>query len=307
MGPTPRVTVGPTPAPRDDDDDDDDERDDDDGERRALSGTVWYDLDGDGAPGPGEPGIPGISVRLIGMRTMFDAAVTGPDGSYRFEAVPTGGYSGAEFLLPDGYSCTISGPGNDAVLLDGLAFAGSVDGQETLNAGFIGDYQTETPETAYGWVLGTTWSDDNQDGIRDETYGMTDVEVRLMDAEGEVLASARTGYHDRYTSFYLFGPLLPGEYAVAFTPPEGYVFTAPGGNSSPDPSTGSTDLFVVGGGDIVTRDAGLIIPAPTPTPPAGEAGGAGDVASPENESIGDGGDARDPPPPSPDWDLPTLA
>ena len=275
VGPAIPVISQPTPGSgddRDDDDDDDDNGDDngrddddddrdDDGGRRSLSGMVWYDLDADGVPGPGEPGVPGISVRLIGERTMIDSVVTGPDGSYRFPASSPVTISGAEFLLPDGYSCTVPGLGSDAAPLDGVAFADGGGGQTTLNAGFVGEYRAETPADAYGWVLGTTWSDDNQDGMRDETAGMTDVEVRLLDTGGEVLASARTGYHDRYTSLYLFGPLLPGEYAVAFAAPDGYVFTAPGGESHVDPVTGMTDLFAVGGGDTVTRNAGLV-PAP---------------------------------------------
>jgi hypothetical protein len=310
----PAKTPKPTKTPdKDDDDDNDDNHDDDDNGddngddrgRRALSGLVWYDLNADGAPGPGEPGIPGISVRLIGRRTMIDSAVTGPDGSYRFPVVSVEDVAGAEFLVPDGYSCTVPGLGSDATPLDGLvAFAeGGVD-RQTLNAGFIGEYRAETPADAYGWVLGTVWGDGNQDGINDEAYGMTDVEVRLLDAEGDMLASARTGYHDRYTSLYLFGPLLPGEYAVAFTPPDGYTFTTAGGDSSADPTTGSTGPFTVAGGDVVTRDAGLIsvlTPSPTQTPPAGE---GGDEGSPENESAGDGGDARDLPLPMSEGALP---
>jgi hypothetical protein len=122
-----------------------------------------------------------------------------------------------------------------------------------------------------------------------------------------MLASARTGYHDRYTSLYLFGPLLPGEYAVAFTPPDGYTFTTAGEDSSADPTTGLTGPFTVAGGDVVTRNAGLIVapaPSPTPTPPTGEAGEAGDEGSPENESAGDGGDARDLPLPMSEGALP---
>jgi hypothetical protein len=316
VSPTPEPTRIPTPEPTrtpdhdDNDDDNDDNHDDDDnddngddGGRRTLSGLVWYDLDADGAPGPGEPGVPGISVRLIGRRTMIDSAVTGPDGSYGFPAVSVEDVAGAEFLVPDGYSCTVSGLGSDAALLDGpVAFAeGGVD-RQTLNAGLIGEYRAETPADAYGWVLGTVWGDGNQDGINDETYGMTDVEVRLLDAEGEMLASARTGYHDRYTSLYLFGPLLPGEYAVAFIPPDGYTFTTADGDSSADPTTGTTAPFTVAGGDVVTRDAGLIV-APIPTQPAGEAGGAGDEGGPANESAGAGGDARDPPLPVSEGDL----
>ncbi|MCM2466369.1 MSCRAMM family adhesin SdrC [Methanoculleus oceani] len=303
---TPTVTATPTPT-RDnhnDDDHDDDDHDDDDGDAgnsNLLSGMVWYDLNADGILDPGEPGIPGISVRLIGERTMFDYVVTGPDGSYRFSTLPTGGYSGVEFLLPDGYSCTVSGRGSDASPMDAtLAFAEGGARRQTLNAGFIGSHHPATPAEAYGWILGTTWSDGDQNGVRDETYGLTGVEVRLLDEGGNQVASARTGHHDYYTSLYLFGPLPPGEYTLAFTAPDDYAFTSTGGDSYADPSTGTTTPFTVGGGDMVVRDAGLIpAPAPTASPassPAGQGsevvaadatGGAGDGADEEREDRDD--------------------
>ena len=313
--PEPTLTQKPTEKPDDHDGDDQDNEGedkekpkDDTGGSGSLSGTVWYDLDVDGSHDPGEPGIPGISVRLIGKRTMLDYAVTDHDGSYRFSTIPTGDYRGAEFLLPDGYSCTLPCLGSDAIPMEGVvAFAERQTERQTLNAGFVGSYLPGTPAAAYGWILGTTWSDSDHNGIRDETVGLTDVEVRLLDAGGNVAASARTGYHDRFTSFYLFGPLLPGEYALAFTSPDGYIFTTPGGDSHADPVTGTTASFVVGGGDIVTMDAGLI-PSATPNPartalpgdepgePAdktadGVTGSAGNVTGevqgdPENETVG---------------------
>lgn len=233
---------------------------------------VWYDLNANGSRDPGEPGIPGISVRLIGKRTMYDYTVTGSDGSYRFSSLPTGGYAGVEFLMPDGYSCTTPGSGSDARPIGGtVAFAEGDDSRHTLNAGFVGGYQAGTPAATYGWVRGTVWSDGNHDGINDETYGMTGVEVRLLDAGGAVVASARTEYHDYYTSMYLFGPLLPGEYSLAFTAPENYIFTDPGRDSHADPLTGTTAPFTVGGGDTIVRDAGLILSlAPAQSLPPGE-------------------------------------
>ncbi|WP_292490232.1 SdrD B-like domain-containing protein [Methanoculleus sp. 10] len=309
----PTRTAKPTEKPDDDhdgwdDDNGDDDHngwDDDNGDGNALSGTVWYDLNADGSRTSGEPGIPGISVRLIGKRTMADAAVTGSDGSYRFPAIPAGGYTGVEFLLPDGYACTLPGRGNDArpVTAD-TAFAEAPGDRQVLDAGLVGNYRAATPATAYGWVLGTVWSDDDQNGVRDETYGMTGVEVRLLDAGDGVAASARTGYHDRYTSLYLFGPLMPGEYSLAFSPPDGYTFTTVGGDSHADPLTGITPLFAVGGGETVVRDAGLL-PAPARVSPAGGTGSPGNMTAtvtsdPENGTAGD--DGRAPPaedPPSP--------
>jgi serine-aspartate repeat-containing protein C/D/E len=256
------------------------------GSSGSLSGTVWYDLDGDGILDPGEPGIPGIGVRLIGKRTMLDHAVTGPDGSYRFETIPTGDYAGAEFLLPNGYSCTIPGLGSDASPAgEGVAFAQGGAGRWILNAGFVGGYQPQTPSAAYGWVLGTTWNDGDQDGIMNEHHGLTDIEVRLMDAGGNVVASTRTGHHDDYTSLYLFGPLPPGEYSLIFTAPDDYIFTEPGQDSHADPETGMTAPFTVGEGEIVVRDAGLI-----PAPAAGI--GVGPVAHPLEGQIYDAADVE---------------
>ena len=277
----PTVTVTatwtPTPTPTEkpnthDGDENDGDDHNDDGSSGPLSGMVWYDLNADGSRNPGEPGIPGISVRLIGHRTMSDYTVTGSDGSYRFSSLPTGGYAGVEFLMPDGYSCTTPGSGSDARPIGGtVAFAEGDDSRHTLNAGFVGGYQAGTPVAAYGWVRGTVWSDGNRDGVNDDMYGLTDIEVRLLDAGGAVVASARTRYHDYYTSMYLFGPLLPGEYSLAFTAPENYIFTDPGRDSHADPLTGMTDPFRVGGGETIVRDAGLILSlAPAQSLPPGE-------------------------------------
>ena len=290
---TERSTEKPTeePTKRPDDGDNNDDLDDS-RDSSSFSGMVWYDLNANGIRDPGEPGIPGINVRLIGRRTMIDHAVTDFDGSYRFTITPpTGGYAGIEFLIPDGYSCTIPGLDNDAIQTsETVAFAEAGAGGDSLNAGLVGKYQTGTPAAAYGWIRGTTWSDDNQNGVRDETYGITGVEVRLLDADGAVVA-ARTGYHDYYTSMYLFGPLLPGEYSLMFTPPEDYIFTDPGKDSHADPVTGMTNPFMVGGGDTVVRDAGLIpspttgsgsAPEPTWTVPPADADGPDE---PEGETI----------------------
>jgi hypothetical protein len=298
--PSPTMTAVPSPTmtPVGDDDDGDDDDNDGDGNNQtggaaeSLSGTVWYDLNGDGVRDPGEPGIPEINVRLIGKRSMIDHTATGPDGSYRFGTIPSVGYAGVEFVLPDGYSCTVSGKGSDASSLDDIvAFAESGVDRQTLNAGFIGNHHPATPAEAYGWVLGTVWSDDDADGLKKgETTGLTGVEVRLLDAGGNLVSSARTGYHDRYFSLYLFGPLPPGEYSVAFTAPDGYAFTSTGGDSHADPVTGATTRFQVGGGETVVRDAGLVPASPVRTPGAGEQESADDD---ETGGAGDGADDGD--------------
>jgi len=193
--------------------------------------------------------------------------------------------------MPDGYSCTVSGQGSDASPIDAtVAFAEDGTGRQTLNAGFIGNHHPATPAETYGWILGTTWSDGDGDGLKDEGHGLTDVEIRLLDASGNQVASARTGHHDWYSSLYLFGPLLPGKYSLVFTPPDDYTFTTAGGDSSADPTTGSTGPFTVAGGDVVTRDAGLVLSiTPSSTAGAGGADGPEDGGAGAVENVTDGG------------------
>lgn len=249
---------------------------------RAFSGGVWYDLNADGIRDPGDPGVPGIRIHLFNPKpSLIGGTVTDSNGSYGFPSQKWSywGYGGVSFPLPDGYSFTVPGQDSDARRDGGYADAelgteGFVEvGGETLNAGLVGEYQTETPAAAYGWVYGTTWYDNNRDGVWDHMgEGISGVEVRLLDADGAVVASA----HTRSTVYfagatYLFGPLLPGEYSLEFIPPENYVFTNPGGDSHADPATGMTDPFTISGDDTVVRDAGMYYVEP-PQPPSFVAG-----------------------------------
>jgi len=235
---------------------------------RSFSGEVWYDLNANGIRDPGDPGVPSIRIHLLSTKpSLIGGTVTDSNGSYQF---PTSGayywgYGGVEYLLPSGYSCTVPGLDSAARIYGDVARADlgtegfEEPGGETLNAGLVGEYQTETPAAAYGWVYGTTWSDDDEDGVWDHGEGgMADVEVRLLDADGAVVASARTRDAAYFAgATYLFGPLLPGEYSLAFIPPENYVLTDPGEDSRVDPVTGMTDPFTVSGDDTIVRDAGM--------------------------------------------------
>ncbi|MFA5614400.1 MAG: SdrD B-like domain-containing protein, partial [Methanoculleus sp.] len=262
--PRPTETVKPTEEPTMTETQEPNNQENNEGDG-SLSGTVWYDLNTDGHRDPGEPGIPDICVLLVGKRSLRNYTVTDTGGTYRFPS-PPGDFDRLEFLVPDGYSCTIPGPDNDAHSPDGIvASAGGGASRQALNAGFTGDYQTGTPAAAYGWVRGTIWSDNNQDGIMDETHGMAGVEILLLDADGTPVASTRTRSHYIYESMYLFGPLPPGEYSLSFTALEDYIFTGTGGGSHADPLTGMSDPFRIEGGDVIIRNAGMI---PSPTPPA---------------------------------------
>ncbi|MCP3982463.1 MAG: hypothetical protein GY716_24435, partial [bacterium] len=73
----------------------------------SIGDRVWNDLDGNGAQDGGEPGINGVTVRLIDDNTGFvvDTRVTSGDGIYTFDKVPPGDYT-VEVVPPAGFDPT---------------------------------------------------------------------------------------------------------------------------------------------------------------------------------------------------------
>jgi hypothetical protein len=73
-----------------------------------VSGVVFEDRDADGLQGPGEPGLDGVSVLLLGTTSLgapVDLSVlTGPDGSFSFS--PGDGTYVVEVVDPEGYRPT---------------------------------------------------------------------------------------------------------------------------------------------------------------------------------------------------------
>jgi hypothetical protein len=66
----------------------------------ALGDRVWSDEDRDGRQGDGEPGVPGVTVRLYpaGSGTALASTTTDADGRYLFDLLPAGDYR-VEFVL----------------------------------------------------------------------------------------------------------------------------------------------------------------------------------------------------------------
>ena len=59
-----------------------------------VGDRVWLDVDGDGVQDAGEPGLPGVGVRLYDARTdtLVRAVATGSDGTYLFRNILAGAY-----------------------------------------------------------------------------------------------------------------------------------------------------------------------------------------------------------------------
>jgi YVTN family beta-propeller protein len=234
----------------------------------SIGDRVWNDLNNNGIQDPGEPGLPGVTVTLFesGNPVPVATTTTDADGIYTFDNLPPGTYE-IVFTRPDGFTFSPQNQGNDDALDSDPDSSGRtppitlVSGQNitTVDAGLfqgatIGDF---------------VWEDQNENGIQDPNEpGLNGVTVRLLDSNGNVLATTQTSNNGAYA----FTNLVPGTYQVEFVLPNGFVFSPAqqGGNpaldSDADPNTGRTPLITLAAGETNnTIDAGMyaevILPA----------------------------------------------
>jgi len=120
-----------------------------------ISGAAFLDINGDGAKGTDEPGIPGLTVTLTGGSLY----TTGPSGEYEFEVIP--GNYGVSVSIPEGFA---SGNGSEADLglvkentSHSFSFKINLDYMLGLSAnGYtIGFWKTNLVKASQGKVKGT--------------------------------------------------------------------------------------------------------------------------------------------------------
>ena len=235
----------------------------------SIGDKVWNDLDQDGQQDPNEPGVPGVTVRLLDCNgNVIATTTTNANGIYTFNNLPAGNYI-VEFVLPAGYQRSPKDAGNDALDSDADQNTGRTDcfplapGQNdpTRDAGI---YQPTQPPGSIGDKV---WNDQNQNGLQDPSEpGVPGVTVRLLDCNGNVIATTTTNANGIYT----FNNLPGGNYIVEFVLPAGYQRSQKdAGNDSldsdADPNTGRTDCFPLAPGqNDPTRDAGIYQPTQEP-------------------------------------------
>jgi hypothetical protein len=260
-----------------------------------LGDLVWSDTNRNGLQDPGEPGVPGVSVKLVDSTgtPVGEPVKTGPDGRYEFVNIPDGTYTVCFDMsaLPGdyaGYLATRPNAGDDAKDSDVDVASGcsppvavGVGKREnlTLDLGLV------PPTNRVGDFV---WFDDNANGLQDPNEpGVPDVPVLLQDGNGVLVTTTRTGEDGKY----LFTDLPDGEYKVCFgdDPQTGLVagrrLTKPnagedGTDSAADPATACTPVVTLGKdkrGDL-TLDAGLLPPAPPQSSPSAWTGASGPLA-----------------------------
>ena len=231
----------------------------------SVGDRVWLDGDANGVQESDETtGVPDVTVHLYNAAgDLLVSTHTDADGLYRFEGLPPGAYS-VEFDLNTVGDLRVSprGTGTDATDSDADADTGRSDSTGLLSGGdeFLHlDLGLYPPVT----VGDRVWIDANGDGLQnaDETSGVANVLVQLLNTTGAVIATTTTDTD----GLYRFDGLPPGDYQVQFEPPAGYFISPEGagddaGDSDADPDTGRTDLTggLTPGSDFPHLDMGLV-------------------------------------------------
>jgi len=165
----------------------------------AVGDTVFVDRDADRVQGPGEPGIPGVTLELRDTAGyLLATTTTDAGGHYRFE-VDAGAYrvvvAAASFNAGGplfGYIATIANDITDTVTDDNVL---------TYDFGYRGTAS----------IGDLVWSDANANGAQDSgENGIAGVTVRLLDSDGNLLASTVTAGDGSYS----FDHLASGTYTV---------------------------------------------------------------------------------------------
>ncbi|MCW5851639.1 MAG: hypothetical protein KIT87_16315 [Anaerolineae bacterium] len=181
----------------------------------AVTGVVVNDLNGSGSPDAGEPGIPGVTIRLVrpgldGFLGTIDDVVaatttTAADGTYQFLGVTPGSYLVTE-IDPAGFASTSPNSVPVTALSGGVAHADFADRQ-------------------VGTIAGIVYNDLNGDSTLDVGEpGIGGVTITLVNAITSATVGTTTTAAD---GTYLFTGLAAGPYQVVETQPAGYTSTTP--------------------------------------------------------------------------------
>jgi hypothetical protein len=149
----------------------------------SVIGLVFFDLDNNGFQGPGESGIPGVSVAVTAQNGQTVVAVTDGSGLYLASNVAPGTATVdvVDSTLPPGVTHTIAGVDPSTVV---------VPASTTVSAGSDGYRPTITPPGGpIGSVTGIVFLDNNGNGAQESNEpGLPGVSVLITAANGQIVS-----------------------------------------------------------------------------------------------------------------------
>ena len=204
----------------------------------TLGNSVWFDEDGNGYQDAGEPGIPNVTVNLIGAGpdgisgngddVTVATTVTNANGGYRFSGLAAGTYrvDVVDATLPTGLvQSTVPAGGGDFVNHTDLATFTVTAGGEELTADFGYNWAPSsdvTGGTGTGTIGDRIWVDADGDGIQDPgEVGISGVTLTLyndLDGNG-VYDTVSATTTTNAAGNYIFDNLAAGPYQVVVTQP----------------------------------------------------------------------------------------
>ncbi|MBN2114448.1 MAG: hypothetical protein JW785_10020, partial [Acidimicrobiia bacterium] len=124
----------------------------------SLAGKVFFDVNGDGEQGPGEPSFAGVAVALYQGDRVLQTVLTGADGSYGFDGLAAGEY---RVVVRDD-------TGFFAGFSPSLDPDGVLDGETRVTLGTSEDRPgVDFAYRGTGSVGDTIWEDADGDGVQD--------------------------------------------------------------------------------------------------------------------------------------------
>ncbi len=228
----------------------------------TIEGVCFIDANYNGVYDDGEPTLPGVELKLSRQsnNVLLKTAISDENGVYRFYGL-RGSTFGIRALLPEGYTYTIAGDGEN-----GNRFT-SENGKRERKIGDIevADAGHETVMLGairFGSISGTVYFDDDYSGDRSTGEKIDQgALVALYNAAGERVASMKTDKNGGYS----FRELAPGSYTVHMTPERGHAFTTLGdGNIMANTEDGkgiSIPLVLVNGEELTKQNIGMMVPA----------------------------------------------
>ncbi|MFA9396882.1 MAG: SdrD B-like domain-containing protein [Clostridiaceae bacterium] len=234
----------------------------------SIGNYVWHDTNGSGVQDSGESGINGVTVKLldkdgITLNTITTADKAGVPGYYIFEDLVPGDYS-LEFIKPLGYDgFTLKDQGSN----DGLDSDVDITSGKTVTTTLVSNEDDMTFDAGLVnyVVLGDyVWHDSNMDGIQDGLEaGIKDLTVNLYKKVNGIYVWVAKDTTDS-DGEYLFDTsykLIPGDYQIRFTKPDGFTYTKENNTDDAEDSdvasSGYVNITLASGDDIRTIDAGV--------------------------------------------------